>query len=121
MPVEYGVVSQEEELFPSAARTATANGATKDVTAGKRVVTAYQDVTAVSGTSPTLVTKLQDSIDNGVTWADVDGGAFAQVTGVGEAYITVLLRRAANALRAVATIGGTNPSFTFKVEAVARS
>jgi len=117
----YGGVSQEVELFPSAARTASVNGETKSIGAGKRTVTAYLDVTAVSGTSPTLDVKLQDSTDNGNTWTDVDGGAFAQFTAVGQAHITVLIRRAANAIRAVATIGGTSPSFTFKVEAVARS
>ena len=121
MPSQYGGQSQELALFASAARTATANGATLEIPAGMRKVTSYLDVTAASGTSPTLVVKLQDSINAGTTWVDVDGGAHAQLTAAGESYITVLIRRAANAVRAVATIGGTTPSFTFSVDVVASS
>ena len=121
MGTKYGSVSEELELFASAARTATANGTTLGIGAGKRKVTGYLDVTAASGTSPTLDAKLQDSVDNGTTWTDIDGGTFAQKTAAGQEYITVLCRRAANAIRAVATIGGGSPSFTFGLIAVASS
>lgn len=117
----YGAVSQEVELFPSAARIETVAGATKFIGVGKRTADAYLDVTAYSGTTPTLDVKLQDSVDGGTTWVDIDGGAFTQKTATGQQYIVVLLRRAASAIRAYATIGGTTPSFTFKAEAVTRS
>ncbi|HVL67202.1 MAG TPA: hypothetical protein VM364_08055 [Vicinamibacterales bacterium] len=78
---------------------------------------AHAHCTAASGGAPTLDLKLQDSAD-GSTWADVAGGAFAQLAAAGRQRLegAGTLRRHA---RLVRTIGGSNPSFTFAV-AIAR-
>jgi len=106
-------------LFSSAARTASTNGSEAVLGFGNgRVLVCYLDVTAVSGTSPTLDVKIQES-DDGSTWTDIDGGSFSQFTSTGQEYKVMLMSRSKDRIRAVATIGGTSPSFTFKVEAVA--
>lgn len=101
-------------LFPAAARTASANGSSVNLAGyadpGEREMLAYLDVGAASGTSPTLDVRLQDSAD-GTTWADISGAAFAQKTGVAQE--TIYFSTARKFVRAVATIGGTSPSFTF--------
>ena len=51
-------------------------------TGGYGTVKAFLNITAVSGTSPTLDIKFQDSADNS-TWVDVASGAFAQKTATG--------------------------------------
>ena len=64
-------------LFASAARTASANGSAVEL--GDCAVARLDlKVTAASGTTPTLVVKVQTSPD-GTTWADV-GTAFTQAT-----------------------------------------
>jgi hypothetical protein len=73
-------------------------------------------VTAASGTTPTLDVKLQTSKDGSGTglgaWRDV--ASFAQATGAASE------RKSFSGLdrfvRAVATVGGTTPSFTFSVK-----
>ena len=95
-------------LFASAARTASANGATLDTRSAILFpLQAELVVTAASGTSPTLDGKVQHS-DDGSTWTDL--APMAQLTGVGRriARITTSKRY----LRGVVTIGGTSPSFT---------
>src|SRR5437870_3872662 len=64
----------------SAARTATANGTpfnTEDAIA----IVGTLNITAVSGGTPTLDVKLQESLDGGTTWNDV--GAFPQKNAAG--------------------------------------
>jgi hypothetical protein len=79
-------------------------------------VALFVHVTAATGTSPTLAVSLEQSND-GTTWAAVPNSAAATVTAVGNS--------AANAsptqqmCRVVAAIGGTTPSFTFSVYAIA--
>jgi hypothetical protein len=70
-------------------------------------------VSAVSGTSPSLVAKLQHSSDN-TNWTDVSGGAFPAVNTVNGEFIefTGTLNRY---LRVVTTVTGTSPSFTYNV------
>jgi hypothetical protein len=83
------------------------------------------DVTAASGTSPTLVVKVQYTVD-GVAWHDLDttGAQTASLTTTGKVVFKVYpgLTAAANAAsnnplppvhRLAWTIGGTTPSFTF--------
>ena len=107
-------------LFPALARTATANGTGVDlqgyINAGGRQMKAFLDVGAVSGTTPTLDVKLQDSADN-VTYADIAGATFAQATAATSQAIH--FRTNKRYVRAVATIAGTTPSFTCSVYALA--
>ena len=64
----------------------------------------------VSGTSPTLDVKLQDSAD-GTTYADT-GVAFKQVTATGSRQQQEFRTKAGRPyVRLAATVGGTTPSF----------
>lgn len=98
-------------VFTSAARTATATSDVEEqigVTALRLDVT----VTAQSGTSPTLDVVLQGSDDGVNGWYTlITIPQFAAATGTKSAAIgpTAIPRY----VRAVATIAGTNPSFTF--------
>lgn len=114
----------------SSARTATGNGTATNNNSGAKNLVVWINVTAVSGTSPTCVFKLQWSPDNGTTWIDWDTTNL-QTTNV-TTVSTVLFRAGINAttaagtatsgakqdiiykqIRLVWTIGGTTPSFTF--------
>lgn len=77
---------------------------------------AVLSVSRVLGTLPTLDVKLQHSTDDSV-WVDIPSGAFAQktaVTGVTAQYLSIpgTINRY---VRAVWTIAGTTPSFTFNI------
>ena len=105
-------------LFPTAARTATANGTGVDLQQYSGDVAVVLDSAAGTGTSPTLDVKLQDSADNS-TFADITGATFTQVINAASQQKIVVNKDAARRyVRAVATIGGTSPSFTFSVNAV---
>ena len=108
----------------SAARTVTGIGSTAGNISARGALIAV-DVTARSGTTPTLVCKVQGSVD-GVTWFDLDAtnAATASITAVGHYVIKVypgLPTVAAGSCnsplprmwRLAWTIGGTTPSFTF--------
>lgn len=102
--------------FTPAARTATANGTGVDLTGyinpGGRAMKAIVNNGTTSGTTPTLDVKMQDSPDNSV-WTDITGATATQLTAAGNAEIS--FRTNQKWVRAVATIGGTTPSFTFDV------
>lgn len=104
---------------------ATVNGTAKDWGAGRLVRTELRVGGAVTGSNPTLDVKIQDSADQ-VTW--VDRATFPQqiatmagyqdtvsndpeygVPGTGPAVIAV--RTVSRYVRAVFTVGGTNPVF----------
>lgn len=72
---------------------------------------AHLHVTAASGTDPTLDVKVQESPD-GSSWADLV--TFDQADDVGGQRSTVD-GSVARHLRAIWTVGGTDPSFTFAV------
>lgn len=96
-------------LSPAGAVTTTANGSS--VALGDRgTVRLLLNVTAASGTTPTLDVSIQTSYD-GTTWRAV--AAFAQKTTVSNERksFTGIDRY----IRAVYTVGGTTPSFTFTV------
>lgn len=119
----------------SVTKAATFTGATVDVPLAESY-TFILDVTAASGTSPTLDVAIQITVDEGTTFYAAI--RFAQCTGVatrrlqvqpslgrGEAGSEGALANTGGALNAntiltkklrhVATIGGTNPSFTYAI------
>lgn len=115
----------EVNVFPSAARTSSANSSDQ-TNHHARGVRLHLDITAASGTSPTLDVKLQAKI--GSQYIDIAGAAFAQktTTGTDELVVYPGVAETANesvsdiiprTWRAVATIGGTTPSFTFRLDA----
>ena len=108
----------------SAARTATVAGATvTNYNARGAVITIK--VTAVSGTTPTLVAKLQYSPDAGTTWIDYTAKPVTEtISAIGQTTLVVYpgVTEVANSavslplprtLRMYYTIGGISPSFTF--------
>lgn len=105
------------ELHASSAETATGQSVAVDLTEYDEAVLLL-DVTAASGTSPTLDIKLQTSHD-GDDWYDL-GDAFAQQTGVAKPDALKITNFGSN-VRAVWTIGGTTPSFTFSLQLVGKA
>lgn len=112
-------------MFPSAARTATANSNVV-VSEEFRGIFVVLDVTAAGGTTPTLDVKLQeqDSLTGG--WLDIPGASFAQKTaanrdslkvypGIAETNNRKVNNTIPKKVRAVATIAGTSPTFTFSL------
>lgn len=69
------------------------------------------DVTAASGTSPSLTVLLEDSLD-GTNWNTI--GTFAAKTAAGREVINVTTPFA-ETVRASWTVTGTTPSFTFSI------
>lgn len=108
-------------LIPSGAKTADANGTAVDVTKYEGVALAVLNcAAATAGTNPTMDVKLQHSDDN-VTFADVTGGAFTQVTATDS--LQVLKFNIADLkkyVRGVIDIGGTSsPSFPLGLSLIA--
>ena len=98
-------------LLESAVRTATVTGtAVKGLSAAKLLVMQL-NVTAASGTSPTLDVVVQDTVD-GTNWNTI--ATFAQATAVTREVIR-LTSAFTDQLRVVGTITGTSPSFTCEV------
>lgn len=105
-----------------AAKTSTVTGSAVDLIGyiGKAVV--IQNVGTVSGTSPTLDGKIQDSDDGSTGWADVSGVTFTQVTASNSFQQAVIDTRATKRyVRYVGTIAGTTPSFTMGVELIGQA
>lgn len=102
--------TEECVLLPSGTRTATENGDAYD--AGARgVFRGILTVSAASGTSPTLDVAIQTRRNASDTWRTV--GSFAQATAAGaERKCFAGIDRE---VRAVATLGGTSPSFDVSV------
>lgn len=111
------------------AKTATFNGATQTNFNGRGIVVVL-NIGTVTGTTPTLVAKMQGSADGGTTWYDIPGAVTASLVATGVFAITVYpgatvlagstttgtTAVASNTVprtwRMVYTIGGTTPSFT---------
>lgn len=117
----------------SAARTTTGNSGA--LIAPTRKVGEYRgviftlDITAASGTTPTLDVTIERFDVLSGKWVALPGAAFAQKTTTGTDDLTIYpgIAETANrsvsdvigeAYRVVWTIGGTTPSFTFSIGAV---
>ena len=127
-------MNQHVTIFSSSARGSGANnsnGATNHC--GKGAIF-WLDITAVSGTSPTLDVKIQGYDQTGGDWVDLGDNiagtgayAFAQKSSTGQDQLTVYpgLTASGNAvcngkipnrIRAVATVGGSaTPTVTFSL------
>jgi hypothetical protein len=94
----------------SGAKTTSGNSGNPATDFGQCVASLI-NVTAVSGTTPTLDLVLQESFDNAVTWQDIYHMPRITATGTYTSpFMTIGGRR-----RWVWTIGGTTPSFTFGI------
>lgn len=101
-----------ENWVASAARTATGNQTIGSNFGSADSLRCQLNVTASSGTSPTLDVVIQDTLD-GSNWNTI--GTFAQKTAVSREVINVTTPFA-ETIRVLWTIGGTTPSFTFPVD-----
>ena len=72
-------------------------------------------VTAVTGTTPTLDVRIEESDDNGTNWSAVYD--FSRITAIG-IYRSPVLPVTGTRVRYVQTVGGTTPSFTRAVNRV---
>lgn len=99
---------------------ASGSGAAKTAFAAEAKIIAYLDVTAATGTTPTLDVKLQHSID-GSTWLDVASGAFTQKSAIGSEDLFFTACAWGDQLRVVSAIGGTTPSFDYTVKLFAKN
>jgi hypothetical protein len=125
----YETWKQAEKLVvASAARTVTGNSSDINTVPGAVGVIFTLDITAVSGTTPTLDVKIQGKDPNTGDYVDLPSAAFAQKTGAGQDTLNIRPGIAETANRSVSdviprtyrivwTIGGTTPSFTFSVGA----
>lgn len=103
---------REEVIVASAARTATGNSGVLSFRGGDKTgLRAQLDVTAASGTSPTLDVTVQDTLD-GTNWNTIM--TFTQATATTRELKT-LTTPFSDRLRVLWTIAGTTPSFTFSV------
>lgn len=105
----------EDTLHASAAETVTGNS----VAAAKQtadLVTCELNVTAGSGSSPTLDVTIEESIDK-VNWYSL--GTFTQATGITNEQKKFV--DPAPYLRGVWTIAGGTPSFTFTLKTTRRT
>ncbi len=101
-----------------AARTSTVTGSAVDLLGYIGKIKILQIVGTVSGTTPTLDGKIQDSADGSTGWADVTGATFTQATASDDVQSIGLDTRAVKRyIRYVGTIGGTTPSFAMGVVA----
>jgi hypothetical protein len=101
---------EEIVLLGAGTRTATENGAANDV-GSRGILRGALVITAASGTTPTLDVAIQTRHDANDSWRTV--GSFAQATAAGsERKCFAGLDRE---IRAVATLGGTTPSFDLTV------
>jgi hypothetical protein len=119
------MINNEITVIASTTKSATFNSDEQDNNEYKGIRLSL-NISAMSGTSPTLDIKLQHKDPVSGTWIDITGAAFAQKTSTGTDDLVIYPgitstanRRVSDALprkwRAVCTIGGTTPSVTFSL------
>jgi hypothetical protein len=100
------------KVIESLARTT--NGNSDNIKAiGGESIRAQLNVTAASGTSPTLNVLIEDSVDGGISYNTI--GTFAQKTAAGREIINITVPFS-ETLRVSWAIAGTSPSFSFGVD-----
>lgn len=100
-------------IVASAARTTSGTQTFGTQDSGRKAMRMQLDVTAASGTTPTLDVVIEDTID-GTNWNTI-GSAFTQKTAAGRQVLD-FQGLFTGQLRVRWTIGGTTPSFTFSVK-----
>lgn len=103
----------QEQPVASAARTVDGDSGPLNGYGIASTLRAQLNVTAASGTSPTLNVVIEDSVDGGATWNVI--GTFAQRVAAGREVVNIT-SPFTGMLRVRWTVGGTTPSFTFAVD-----
>lgn len=94
--------------------TTTVTGSAVDLLSADGRCFAVQQVGTVTGTSPTLAGKIQESADGSTNWADISGATFTTVSTTDNVQ-AISFDRTLRYVRYVGTIGGTSPSFPVAV------
>ena len=76
---------------------------------------AYLNITAISGTTPSLTVTLQDSPD-GITWYNIPAGTFTAATTISTQRLTI--SNVGQYVRTISTVTGTTPSFTVDLQLI---
>lgn len=100
-----------QQLLASGAQTATGAGAAVDLGTRDRLLRQVLAITAVSGTTPSLVVRLECSADGVAGWRTF--ATFAAATAIAVEKLTSISPE--RFARVAWTITGTTPSFTFGV------
>ena len=108
-PVRAGNAGIADVASAAITTTATSSSITNDLGNGFQVTF---PVTAVSGTSPTLDIRIEESFDGGTNWVTMY--EMQRITAIGS-YNTPILRASGRNIRYVRTIAGTSPSFTMAI------
>jgi len=117
---EYAGELEQIELAQADEVTASVDGTGVDISEYIGTIKVSVSVNAVSGTTPTLDGKIQDSPDDS-TWADVSGATITQVTTTDSFQeIKVDTRGVDKYIRYVDTAGGTSPVYRRAAIAVGR-
>lgn len=104
----------------TAAKTSTATSSAIDLLEYDGDILLILDCAAGTGSSPTLDIKLTECATTGGTYTDLSGATFTQVTGSASLQTLVINKDSAERfVKIVSTIGGSTPSFTFSLNAVA--
>jgi hypothetical protein len=94
--------------------TGTVTGSAIDLITGDGRCFAIQQVGTVTGTSPSLAGKFQESADGSTSWNDISGATFTAVTSTDNVQ-AISFDRTQRYVRYVGTITGTSPSFPVAV------
>jgi len=105
------------EVIPAQAATATVTGASVDIKDYHGKAKFILLTSIGGGTTPTLDVKLQESSTGSGSWTDISGATFTQVTDSANATeaIGLVVDDVKQFIRAVGTITGTSPTFSFGV------
>lgn len=108
------------DLLPVASVSGSGNGTGVDLVSYEGQIAVVLDAHNVSGTSPTMDIKIQDSADNS-SFADVSPSiAFAQVTTTDSVQkLSIAKSSLRRYIRAVKTAGGTTPVYLISVKGYA--
>lgn len=114
----FGMQGAQGDLALSlAAAAATVSGGSITGAGAAAYVLGMVQVTAITGTSPTVVVSFDESADGSTGWTAMAGATTAAISAVGSA---VFFGRATKSyVRATATIGGTTPAVTGTVAVIA--
>lgn len=102
----------------SAAQTATNQSAAQGVGSFKECDVTL-NVSAASGTTPSLTVTVQASDDGGTTWYPIPSAVFTAVTAAPATQL-IQITNFGDTIRASSAITGTTPSFTYAVKAVCK-
>jgi hypothetical protein len=90
--------------------TTTVTGSAVDLLAGDGRCFAIQQVGTVTGTTPALAGKLQESADGSTNWNDIAGATFTSVSTTDNVQ-AITFDRTLRYVRYIGTVTGTSPSF----------